>query len=177
MIYFDRIEVVNILEPGSGEDGCGHGARLRESVPSLNTPTTFGHHFWPPPQPTPPVSDIVRRYTVNYDKPLIFQKVHHELNQVNNVVFIGLCAQWQSMKADMACIYTDSKFCSSHTLQEVYVDLFDQIDENLRTALQKDLTTMAPGLSVLVGASGVTSHTRASRGASANHHPLLIGLS
>jgi len=84
MIYFDRIEVVNILEPSS-------------------------------------VSDIVRRYTVNYDKPLIFQKVHHELNQ----------------------------FCSSHTLQEVYVDLFDQIDENLRTALQKDLTTMAPGLSVL----------------------------
>lgn len=42
------------------------------------------------------------------------------------------------------------QFCSSHTLQEVYVDLFDQIDENLRTALQKDLTTMAPGLSVLV---------------------------
>ena len=54
----------------------------------------------------------------------------------------------------MARISTFFKFCSSHTLQEVYVDLFDQIDENLRTALQKDLTTMAPGLSVLVGTGG-----------------------
>ncbi|KAL3983032.1 Erlin-2 [Acanthocheilonema viteae] len=83
MIYFDRIEVVNILSSSS-------------------------------------VYDIVKNYTVDYDRPLIFNKVHHEVNQ----------------------------FCSSHTLQEVYIDLFDQIDENLKTALQKDLTRMAPGLSV-----------------------------
>uniref|UniRef100_A0A1I7VHQ3 PHB domain-containing protein n=1 Tax=Loa loa TaxID=7209 RepID=A0A1I7VHQ3_LOALO len=66
------------------------------------------------------VYDIVKNYTVDYDKPLIFNKVHHEVNQ----------------------------FCSSHTLQEVYIDLFDQIDENLKTALQKDLIRMAPGLFV-----------------------------
>lgn len=83
MIYFDRIEVVNILSSSS-------------------------------------VYDIVKNYTVDYDKPLIFNKVHHEVNQ----------------------------FCSSHTLQEVYIDLFDQIDENLKTALQEDLTVMAPGLFV-----------------------------
>ena len=59
MIYFDRIEVVNIL---SGEA----------------------------------VYDIVKNYTTNYDKPLIFNKVHHEVNQ----------------------------FCSVHTLQEVYIDFF-----------------------------------------------------
>ncbi|VDO76547.1 unnamed protein product [Onchocerca flexuosa] len=59
MIYFDRIEVVNILSSSS-------------------------------------VYDIVKNYTVDYDKPLIFNKVHHEVNQ----------------------------FCSSHTLQEVYIDLF-----------------------------------------------------
>merc|ERR1719500_193970 len=47
-------------------------------------------------------------------------KVHHELNQ----------------------------FCSGHTLQEVYIELFDQIDENLRNALQSDLLEMAPGLKV-----------------------------
>ena len=47
-------------------------------------------------------------------------QVHHELNQ----------------------------FCSGHTLQEVYIDLFDQIDENLKTALQSDLLEMAPGLKV-----------------------------
>lgn len=83
MIYFDRIEVVNILSASS-------------------------------------VYDIVKNYTVDYDKPLIFNKVHHEVNQ----------------------------FCSSHSLQEVYIDLFDQIDENLKIALQEDLTMMAPGLFV-----------------------------
>merc|ERR1719378_1661566 len=81
MIYFDRIEVVNVLQ---------HNA----------------------------VYEIVKNYTADYDKTLIFNKIHHELNQ----------------------------FCSVKTLQEVYIDLFDQIDENLKTALQRDLTTMAPGL-------------------------------
>merc|ERR1719449_182436 len=83
MIYFDRIEVVNVLQPGA-------------------------------------VFDIVKNYTADYDKPLIFDKVHHELNQ----------------------------FCSGHNLQEVYIGLFDQIDENLKNALQSDLTEMAPGLKV-----------------------------
>lgn len=31
-------------------------------------------------------------------------------------------------------------------LFQVYIDLFDQIDENLKTALQRDLNEMAPGL-------------------------------
>lgn len=84
MIYFERIEVVNILEKGK-------------------------------------VLDVVRQYTADYDKQLIFDKVHHELNQ----------------------------FCSSHTLQEVYVSKFDQIDENLKRALQADLDKLAPGLSVM----------------------------
>merc|ERR1719400_1390105 len=83
MIYFDRIEVVNLLQ-------------------------------------NPAVFDIVKNYTADYDKPLIFDKVHHELNQ----------------------------FCSGHTLQEVYIELFDQIDENLKNALQSDLLEMAPGLKV-----------------------------
>merc|ERR1719211_327664 len=84
MIYFDRIEVVNVLLSSS-------------------------------------VHDIVKNYTADYDKPLIFDKVHHELNQ----------------------------FCSAHNLQEVYIDLFDQIDENLKNAIQSDLSSMAPGLKVL----------------------------
>ncbi|KAB0390943.1 hypothetical protein E2I00_011099, partial [Balaenoptera physalus] len=65
-----------------------------------------------------PLYDIVKNYTADYDKALIFNKIHHELNQ----------------------------FCSVHTLQEVYIELFDQIDENLKLALQQDLTSMAPGL-------------------------------
>merc|ERR1719361_1895095 len=84
MIYFDRIEVVNVLQ-------AGH------------------------------VHDIVRNFTADYDKPLIFDKVHHELNQ----------------------------FCSSHSLQEVYIDLFDKIDENLKNAIQDDLGSMAVGLNVM----------------------------
>merc|ERR1719195_806644 len=84
MIYFDRIEVVNILSRGA-------------------------------------VYDIVRNFTADYDKPLIFDKVHHELNQ----------------------------FCSSHSLQEVYIDLFDKIDENLKNAIQDDLGSMAVGLNVM----------------------------
>lgn len=66
------------------------------------------------------VFDIVKNYTADYDKTLIYNKVHHELNQ----------------------------FCSVHNLQEVYIDLFDQIDENLKSALQRDLVAMAPGLVV-----------------------------
>ena len=83
MIYFDRVEVVNILDPDN-------------------------------------VHQIVKKFTADYDKTLIFNKVHHELNQ----------------------------FCSSHSLQEVYIELFDQIDENLKKALQEDIDHMSKGLSV-----------------------------
>uniref|UniRef100_A0A5S6QZ21 PHB domain-containing protein n=1 Tax=Trichuris muris TaxID=70415 RepID=A0A5S6QZ21_TRIMR len=83
IIYFDRIEVVNILD-------------IRA------------------------VHEIVKNYTVDYDKTLIFDKVHHEVNQ----------------------------FCSVHTLQEVYIDLFDQIDESLKMALQAELNVIAAGLHV-----------------------------
>lgn len=61
MIYFDRVEVVNMLQSGAAYD-------------------------------------IVKNYTADYDKTLIYNKVHHELNQ----------------------------FCSIHTLQEVYIDLFGE---------------------------------------------------
>ncbi|XP_045212629.1 erlin-1-like [Mercenaria mercenaria] len=66
------------------------------------------------------VHDMVKNYTADYDKTLIYNKIHHELNQ----------------------------FCSVHNLQEVYIDLFDKIDENLKESLQKDLTDNAPGLTV-----------------------------
>lgn len=67
------------------------------------------------------VLETVKKYSYDYDRPLIFAKVHHELNQ----------------------------FCSSHTLQEVYITLFDQIDENLKQSLQTGLTDQDIGLTVL----------------------------
>ncbi len=51
----------------------------------------------------------VKNYTVNYDKTWIFDKIHHEINQ----------------------------FCSKHTLQEVFIDEFDSLDEKLAEALQE----------------------------------------
>jgi regulator of protease activity HflC (stomatin/prohibitin superfamily) len=81
MIYFDRVEVVNILSMSA-------------------------------------VHKIVRNYTADYENPLIHDKIHHEINQ----------------------------FCSKHTLQEVYIDKFDEIDEILMKSLQRDLDVMSPGL-------------------------------
>lgn len=49
------------------------------------------------------VVDIVRNYTADYDKTLIFNKIHHELNQ----------------------------FCSVHTLQEVYIELFGEYTHSI----------------------------------------------
>lgn len=45
----------------------------------------------------------MKEYTIEYDKTWIFDKIHHEINQ----------------------------FCSKHTLQEVFIDKFDTLDENL----------------------------------------------
>lgn len=67
------------------------------------------------------VHDTVSKFGVEYDKPLLFDKVAHEVNQ----------------------------FCSSHTLHEVYVTLFDQVDEHIQTALVESLNEQAPGLQVL----------------------------
>lgn len=67
------------------------------------------------------VHDTIKNYTVHYDKTWIFDKIHHEINQ----------------------------FCSSHTLQEVYIDLFDTLDESLASALQRDASLWAPGIEII----------------------------
>uniref|UniRef100_A0A671LKW9 Erlin-1 n=1 Tax=Sinocyclocheilus anshuiensis TaxID=1608454 RepID=A0A671LKW9_9TELE len=66
MIYFDRIEVVNMLVPSA-------------------------------------VLDIVKNYTADYDKTVIFNKIHHELNQ----------------------------FCSSLICQTVYLNLKTELQKDL----------------------------------------------
>jgi regulator of protease activity HflC (stomatin/prohibitin superfamily) len=83
MIYFDKVEVVNVLR--------------KEAV-----------------------YEMVRDYTVDYDKLWIFDRVHHEINQ----------------------------FCSSHTLQQVYIDMFDQLDEALVQALNAAISKWAKGLEI-----------------------------
>jgi len=65
--------------------------------------------------------DTIRNYTIHYDRPLIFDKVHHLINQ----------------------------HCSAHTLREVYIDLFDTLDEMLQADLQAEANKWAPGVEII----------------------------
>ncbi|XP_057837736.1 uncharacterized protein LOC131047939 isoform X1 [Cryptomeria japonica] len=67
------------------------------------------------------VYEILINYGLKYDKTWIYDKIHHEINQ----------------------------FCSSHTLQEVYTDMFDQIDEKMKEAIQADCVRYAPGIEII----------------------------
>jgi len=67
------------------------------------------------------VYETLRDYGVQYDNTWIYDKIHHEINQ----------------------------FCSGHSLQQVYIDMFDQIDEKMKDALQADCTRYAPGIEII----------------------------
>ncbi|KAM3754710.1 hypothetical protein ACB098_03G186500 [Castanea mollissima] len=67
------------------------------------------------------VHDTLLNYGVQYDNTWIYDKIHHEINQ----------------------------FCSSHSLQQVYIDVFDQIDEKMKDSLQGDCTRYAPGIEIM----------------------------
>ncbi|GFR52120.1 hypothetical protein Agub_g14633 [Astrephomene gubernaculifera] len=67
------------------------------------------------------VYDTIREYGVHYDRTWIYDKIHHEINQ----------------------------FCSSHTLEEVYISKFDQVDERIKDALQADCDRYAPGIEII----------------------------
>ena len=67
------------------------------------------------------VYETVKNYTVDYDKTWIFDKIHHEINQ----------------------------FCSKNTLQDVYIDKFDTLDESLTEALSLSLGYWAPGIEII----------------------------
>lgn len=84
--------------------------------------------------------DIVKNYTADYDKSLIYNKIHHELNQ-----FCSVHTLQEVSNLSLTDIYHLFISCSS---LQVYIDLFDQIDENLKKALQSDLTELAPGLHI-----------------------------
>lgn len=67
------------------------------------------------------VYDTIKNYTIEYDRPWIFDKIHHEINQ----------------------------FCSKHTLQEVYIDLFHTVDDVLMSTLQEECNHWAPGIEII----------------------------
>lgn len=49
------------------------------------------------------------------------------------------------------CAYSHeiNQFCSRHTLQEVFIDKFDSLDEQLANALQTDCDKWAPGIEII----------------------------
>jgi len=63
----------------------------------------------------------IKAYGVNYDRTWIFDRIHHEINQ----------------------------FCSSHTLQEVYIDKFETLDEALATSLQSTCDKFKTGIQIV----------------------------
>lgn len=67
------------------------------------------------------VVSTVKNYTGNYDKTWIYDRIHHEINQ----------------------------YCSQHTLHEIYIDKFEQLDEELQVRLQEVLKNWVPGLQIL----------------------------
>jgi len=67
------------------------------------------------------VHDTVKNYTTSYDQTWIYDKIHHEINQI----------------------------CSRSTLEEMYISKFDELDETLRDALQRDIDIYAPGIKIL----------------------------
>lgn len=67
------------------------------------------------------VYETLLNYGVNYDKTWIYDKIHHEINQ----------------------------FCSAHTMQQVYIDMFDQIDDKMKEAIQTDCTKYAAGIEII----------------------------
>jgi len=84
VIYFDKIEVVNMLQKD------------------------IAHQ-------------TIKDYGVNYDRTWIFDRIHHEINQ----------------------------FCSSHTLQEVYIDQFEKLDEALAKSLQTNCDLYKTGIHII----------------------------
>ncbi|KAF8399589.1 hypothetical protein HHK36_015457 [Tetracentron sinense] len=67
------------------------------------------------------VYETLLNYGVQYDNTWIYDKIHHEINQ----------------------------FCSAHSLQQVYIDMFPSIDEKMKDALQVDCTRYAPGIEIM----------------------------
>lgn len=67
------------------------------------------------------VLTTVANFSLNYDQQLIFNRVHSEVNA----------------------------FCSSHTLQEVYISEFSQMDDVLMKALEDGCKKWAPGLEII----------------------------
>lgn len=90
----------------------------------------------------PHVYATVKNYTVHYDQIMIFSKIHSEINQFCSKHTLQVCAAGASCTR-VACVTT------ARGAQEVYIDLFDSLDESLAEALQEDCNKWAPGIEII----------------------------
>ena len=67
------------------------------------------------------VLETVRNYGLDYDQPWIFQKIHHQINEI----------------------------CSSRSLQAIYIDEFSSLDEALMESLQADSDKFDTGIEIV----------------------------
>lgn len=67
------------------------------------------------------VIPIIANYTINYDKPLIFEKIYHELNQI----------------------------CTKRTAEDIIIRNFSNIDDVLKDSLQAFINTYAKGIEII----------------------------
>jgi len=76
------------------------------------------------------VISTVRRYGVHYDKLWIFDKLHHTINQVRPIA--------PRTPSPRTCRLTlcREQWCSGNTLQEVYIDKFEDVDDRIKDSLQ-----------------------------------------
>lgn len=92
----------------------------------------------------------MKNYTVDYDRPLIFNKVLARSVPARRMVarYLTTARCGRICPPAVQIHHEMNQFCSRHSLQEVYTDLFDSIDENLLAALQTSLDIWAPGVRV-----------------------------
>lgn len=153
MIYFDRIEVVNMLVPSAGRN-CSKVPYFVNSL-ALSATLHYNHltvafvflicscgyceelHCW-----------LWQNSNFQQDPPWTEPVLQcaHTTGGLHWVVW-WVCHEMESLNwtldteslSYMLCIHTACDFCFA-----------DIIDENLKTALQKDLNAMAPGLTIQV---------------------------
>jgi hypothetical protein len=87
------------------------------------------------------VINTTRRFGLEYDKNLIFDKVHHEINQ--------LCSR-STLQAPFPRRRVSQRCCKCVTVwQEVFIDHFDRLDDNLKDTLQADCNKFDAGLNII----------------------------
>ncbi|XP_031505741.1 uncharacterized protein LOC116268051 [Nymphaea colorata] len=79
---------------------------------------------------------------------LIEPGFHFRVPGMQEVIRMDLMIQTDKVER-VPCGTANGLLITKHTLQEIYIDLFDRLDEELMKALSQDLKKWAPGIEIL----------------------------